>query len=51
MYFRLGSSGGIGVPPGTVVLTTEAMNGLIKPEFNIAVLGKSCGELNTQAQY
>jgi len=40
MYFRLGSSGGIGVPPGTVVLTTEAMDGEVKPQFTLPILGK-----------
>lgn len=40
MYFRLGSSGGIGVPPGTVVLTTEAMDGQVKPQFTLPILGK-----------
>jgi hypothetical protein len=39
-FFRLGSSGGIGVPPGTVVLTTEAMDGEIKPQFTLPILGK-----------
>jgi len=39
-YFRLGSSGGIGVPPGTVVLTTEAMDGEIKPRYSLPILGK-----------
>eukprot|EP00040_Diaphanoeca_grandis_P039571 m.259450 g.259450 ORF g.259450 m.259450 type:complete len:342 (-) comp38076_c0_seq1:71-1096(-) len=39
-YFRLGSSGGIGVPPGTVVLTTEAVDGEIKPRYSLPILGQ-----------
>jgi len=31
--FRLGSSGGLGIKPGTVVVTTEAVNGEIKPVY------------------
>eukprot|EP00041_Stephanoeca_diplocostata_P032032 m.1014636 g.1014636 ORF g.1014636 m.1014636 type:complete len:179 (+) comp24073_c1_seq10:463-999(+) len=38
-YFRLGSSGGVGVPPGTVVLTTEAVDGEIKPQYSLPILG------------
>ena len=39
-YFRLGSSGGIGVQPGTVVLTTEGMNGLMEPHYSLPILGE-----------
>jgi len=39
-YFRLGSSGGIGVEPGTVVVTTEAMDGEIKPQYTLPILGR-----------
>lgn len=28
------------MPPGTVVLTTEAMDGEIKPQFTLPILGK-----------
>ena len=39
-YFRLGSSGGIGVDPGTVVLTTQGLNGLLEPHYSLPILGK-----------
>lgn len=32
-FFRLGTCGGIGLEPGTVVVTTEALNGELKPVF------------------
>ena len=31
--FRVGTSGGLDLPPGTVVVTTEAVNGLLQPAF------------------
>jgi len=31
--FRLGTSGGLGLEPGTVVVTTEAVNPEAKPVF------------------
>ena len=31
--FRLGTSGGLGLDPGSVVVTSEAVNGLLKPEY------------------
>ncbi|KAF6039219.1 UPP1 [Bugula neritina] len=40
--FRLGSSGGLGIKPGTVVVTTEAVNGEIKPVYEQFILGKRC---------
>jgi uridine phosphorylase len=39
-YFRLGSSGGIGVEPGTVVLTTQGLNGMMEPHYSLPILGK-----------
>lgn len=36
--FRLGTSGGLGLDPGSVVVTTEAVNGLIKPVFEQVTL-------------
>lgn len=30
-FIRIGTSGGIGVPPGTVVVTTEALDGQLRP--------------------
>jgi len=38
--FRLGTSGGLGLQPGTVVLTTEAVNGLLQPYLQLPILGK-----------
>lgn len=39
-YLRLGTSGGIGVPPGTVVLADKGLNGELMPEYKLSVLGK-----------
>eukprot|EP00941_MAST-03F_sp_MAST-3F-sp1_P004385 g4385.t1 len=39
-YIRLGTSGGIGVEPGTVVITTEAVDGLLEPSYKLPILGK-----------
>lgn len=39
-YIRIGSSGGIGVPPGTVVITRTALNGELEPFLTLTVLGK-----------
>ena len=41
VYMRLGSSGGVGVEPGTVVATTQGLNGLLEPEFTLPMLGKT----------
>ena len=30
VFIRLGTSGGIGVPPGTVVVSTEGVNGMVR---------------------
>jgi len=38
--FRLGTSGGLGLQPGTVVLTTEAVNGLLQPYLELPIMGK-----------
>ena len=32
-FFRLGTCGGLGLEPGTVVITTEALNGELKPNY------------------
>ena len=32
-FFRLGTSGGIGVKPGTLVVTSEAVDGMFRNEF------------------
>ncbi|XP_067936221.1 uridine phosphorylase 1-like [Watersipora subatra] len=38
--FRLGTSGGIGVEPGTVVVTSEPLNGLGMPKYEQIILGE-----------
>jgi len=39
-YFRLGSSGGIGIAPGSVVVTSGGLNGELKPVYTLPILGK-----------
>jgi uridine phosphorylase len=34
-FFRIGTSGGIGVEPGTVVLTEESIDGLLRPGYRL----------------
>lgn len=38
--FRLGTCGGLGLQPGTVVLTTEAVDGTLRPYLTLPILGK-----------
>ena len=38
--FRIGTSGGIGLAPGSVVVTREAVNDLLEPYYRLSVLGK-----------
>jgi len=40
VFFRLGTSGGIGYEAGTVVVSTGAVNGLLEPEHECFVLGR-----------
>ncbi|XP_065366544.1 uridine phosphorylase 1 [Calliphora vicina] len=40
IFIRVGTSGGIGVDPGTVVITKDAYNGYLRNEHEIAILGK-----------
>mmetsp|Transcript_1793 Transcript_1793/g.5748 ORF Transcript_1793/g.5748 Transcript_1793/m.5748 type:complete len:326 (+) Transcript_1793:155-1132(+) len=40
VLIRIGTSGGIGLKPGTVVVTTTGMTGELKPSYSIPVLGK-----------
>uniref|UniRef100_A0A6P4FGC4 Uridine phosphorylase 1 n=1 Tax=Drosophila rhopaloa TaxID=1041015 RepID=A0A6P4FGC4_DRORH len=40
VFLRIGTCGGIGVPPGTVVVTKDAFNGLLRNEHEIAILGE-----------
>ncbi|XP_017092691.2 uridine phosphorylase 1 [Drosophila bipectinata] len=40
VFLRIGTCGGVGVPPGTVVVTKNAFNGYLRNEHEIAILGK-----------
>jgi uridine phosphorylase len=40
VFIRIGSCGGIGVEGGTVVVTEEAVDGLLKSVYDLAILGK-----------
>ncbi|KAH7950278.1 hypothetical protein HPB49_021799 [Dermacentor silvarum] len=40
LVFRIGTSGGVGVPAGSVVVSTGAVNGLLREELNMHMLGK-----------
>ncbi|XP_028390899.1 uridine phosphorylase 1-like [Dendronephthya gigantea] len=40
VFFRLGTSGGLGTEPGTVVVTKNAVNELLKPQYEQIILGK-----------
>merc|ERR1711962_1504359 len=40
IFFRIGTCGGIGLPPGTVVVTEEAVDGRIRPVLDTIILGK-----------
>uniref|UniRef100_A0A224Z9K3 Uridine phosphorylase n=1 Tax=Rhipicephalus zambeziensis TaxID=60191 RepID=A0A224Z9K3_9ACAR len=40
LVFRIGTSGGVGVPPGSVVVSTGAVNGLLREELDMHMLGK-----------
>ncbi|XP_067117179.1 uridine phosphorylase 2 isoform X1 [Osmerus mordax] len=40
VLFRIGTSGGIGVAPGTVVITDKAVDHSFQPQFEQVVLGK-----------
>ena len=37
---RMGSSGGLGVNPGTLVITKTALNPLLEPFYNLVECGK-----------
>ena len=39
-FIRLGTSGGVGVKPGTVVVTTEGFNGMLGNTYDLPVNGK-----------
>ncbi|XP_014240518.1 uridine phosphorylase 1 isoform X2 [Cimex lectularius] len=40
VFFRIGTSGGIGLEGGTVVISEQAVDGLMRPFFELPVLGK-----------
>lgn len=40
VYIRLGTCGGLGVPPGTQVITRKSLDGLFRPEHRSHVVGK-----------
>ncbi|BFZ22556.1 hypothetical protein BsWGS_25595 [Bradybaena similaris] len=40
VFFRLGTSGGLGLEPGSVVITDEAVDGLLRPYMELVILGK-----------
>ncbi|KAH8406974.1 hypothetical protein KR222_002130, partial [Zaprionus bogoriensis] len=37
VFFRIGTSGGIGIEPGTVVVTKEAVDGQLRPSHEVVV--------------
>lgn len=41
IFFRIGTCGGIGLPPGTVVVTEEAVDGKLRPLLDTIILGKT----------
>jgi len=40
LFVRVGTSGGVGVNPGTVIISTGTVNGLLESTFPLIVLGK-----------
>ncbi|XP_013099497.1 uridine phosphorylase 1 [Stomoxys calcitrans] len=40
VFIRLGTSGGVGVTPGTVVISKDGYNGYLRNEHEVAILGK-----------
>jgi uridine phosphorylase len=39
-FLRIGTSGGIGLKPGTVVISESAVDALLEPKLDLAILGK-----------
>ncbi|XP_054711527.1 uridine phosphorylase 1-like [Uloborus diversus] len=39
-FLRIGTCGGIGIPGGSLVITDEAVDGMLKPYLTIDILGK-----------
>jgi len=40
VWIRIGTCGGLGLPPGSVVLTEESLNGALEPWHETIILGK-----------
>ena len=40
IFFRIGTCGGIGLEPGTVVVTEEAVDGRLRPQLDTIILGR-----------
>lgn len=40
IFFRIGTCGGIGLEPGTVVITEQAFDGQVRPYLDTIILGK-----------
>jgi uridine phosphorylase len=40
IYIRVGTCGGLGVKPGTVVISTGTLNGALQPWFPVIIFGK-----------
>ncbi|XP_041372109.1 uridine phosphorylase 2-like [Gigantopelta aegis] len=38
-FFRIGTSGGLGMVPGSVVITDEAVDGILRPYMELATMG------------
>ncbi|KAJ8307506.1 hypothetical protein KUTeg_015590 [Tegillarca granosa] len=41
VFFRLGTSGGLGLEPGTVVISEEAVDGILRSYMEVATLGQA----------
>ncbi|KAF7491479.1 Uridine phosphorylase 1 [Sarcoptes scabiei] len=39
-FFRIGTSGGLGVPPGSIIITDKAVDELMRPFFELHISGK-----------
>jgi uridine phosphorylase len=40
VWMRMGTSGGVGVAPGTVVVSTEGVNGMLECGYELPILGR-----------
>ncbi|XP_002137161.2 uridine phosphorylase 1-like [Drosophila pseudoobscura] len=40
VFIRIGTCGGIGIEPGTVVISSEALDGMLNPYYELIVQGK-----------